>query len=123
MPVKQAHILSIVFHELATKAVKHGALSVEGGASTLCGMPNKLNRQSTFAFVGESRPQIFRMLACTRANVAAISESLTPTKPPYPLFDENRGHGREASERVVPQTVRQLIVRSKAYSGSNLFIE
>ena len=31
VPVKQAHILSIVFHELATKAVKHGALSVEGG--------------------------------------------------------------------------------------------
>ena len=31
VPVKQAHILSIVFHELATNAVKHGALPVEGG--------------------------------------------------------------------------------------------
>ena len=31
VPVKQAHILSIVFHELATNAVKHGALSVDGG--------------------------------------------------------------------------------------------
>jgi two-component sensor histidine kinase len=97
---KQAQILAMAFHELATNAVKHGALSVEGG---------RIEVTCTVESAGESSE-----LARLRWRESGVMIEPDPVK---------RGYGSDVLEKSVPELLGGTLHRTFHPDGMECIIQ
>jgi two-component sensor histidine kinase len=96
---KQAQALSMAFHELATNAVKHGALSVDNGQ---------------IAVSWNTVPSGAKNQLCIRWRETGITIEGEPTR---------RGLGTEILERFIPQVLDGTFQRTIHRDGVECAIE
>jgi two-component sensor histidine kinase len=96
---KQAQALSMAFHELATNAVKHGALSVDDGQ---------------IAVSWNTDPSSSKTRLCIRWRETGITIEGEPTR---------RGLGTEILERFIPQALNGTFQRTIHRDGVECEIE